>query len=44
MVDRVYQKSCKYTVEQKNGVRGCYRADSSWHTFFLHSTVYQVHT
>ena len=24
-----------YPVEQKNGVRGCYRAGSCWHTVFL---------
>ena len=29
-----------YYVEQKNGVRGCYRAGSCWHTVFLHSTVH----
>ena len=29
-----------YSVEQKNGVRGCYRSGSCWHTVFLHSTVY----
>ena len=23
-----------YSVEQKNGVRGCYRGGSCWHTFF----------
>ena len=28
-----------YSVEQKNGVRGCYHAGSCWHTVFLHSTV-----
>ena len=31
-----------YSVEQKNGVRGCYRAGSCWHTVFLHSTVKHV--
>ena len=30
-----------FSVEQKNGVRGCYRAGSYWHTVFLHSTVYE---
>ena len=35
----VCQKDGKYPVEQKNGVRGCYRAGSCWHTVFLHSTV-----
>ena len=28
-----------YSVEQENGVRGCYRAGSCWHTVFLHSIV-----
>ena len=32
-----------YSVEQENGVRGCYRAGSCWHTFFLHSTVLHSH-
>ena len=32
--------SVVYYVEQKNGVRGCYRAVSGWHTVFLHSTVH----
>ena len=31
-----------YSVEQKNGVRGCYGAGSCWHTVFLHSTVEKV--
>ena len=28
-----------YSVEQKNGARGCYHSGSCWHTVFLHSTV-----
>ena len=30
----------QYFVEQKNGVRGCYRGGSCWNTVFLHSTVH----
>ena len=33
-----------YSVEQKNGVRCCYRGRSCWQTFFLHSTVHNVIT
>ena len=35
----VHQPVQVYFVEQKHGVRGCYRASSCWHTVFLHSTV-----
>ena len=35
----IYICLCIYYVEQKNGVKGCYRAGSCWHTVFLHSTV-----
>ena len=34
------RSSSFYYVEQKKGVRGCYRAGICWHTVFLHSTVH----
>ena len=33
-----------YYVEQKNGVRGCYRPGSCWQTVFLHSLVVHLST